>query len=134
MRLDPASIKSVEERVITLAAAIEAGTGLILTLQPSALVWLLLGAELSQAGDALGRIAGFALLALAWACWPRREGAGRRTAAPLALLIYNLLTTIYLAYLGIGKELVGMLLWPAVGIHAVLLIILVSTWFFRPTS
>jgi hypothetical protein len=106
----------------------------MLTVQPSWLVWLLLGLVLSQAGEALGRITGFALLALAWACWPRREGASGRAGAPIALLIYNLLTTIYLAYLGIGEELAGVLLWPAVAIHAVLSIILVSTRFFRPTN
>jgi hypothetical protein len=112
--------------LVALAAAIEAGTGFILIVQPSALVWLLLGADLSQAGQALGRIAGFALLSLGWACWPQ-EAASRLSAAPLPLLIYNLLVTIYLAALGIGGELVGMLLWPAVAIHAVLSIILVRT-------
>jgi len=121
-------------RLVALAAAIEAGTGLILIIQPSALVWLLLGADLSQAGQALGRIAGFALLSLGWACWPKREAASGTTAAPLALLIYNLLVTIYLAALGVGGELVGMLLWPAVGIHAALSIILVRARFFRPTN
>jgi hypothetical protein len=121
-------------RLVAFAAAIEVGTGLILIVQPSALVWLLLGADLSQAGQALGRIAGFALLALGWVCWPRQEAAIGGTAAPSALLIYNLPITIYLAYLGIGEELAGMLLWPAVAIHAVLSIILVRTRFSRPTN
>jgi hypothetical protein len=92
-----------------------------------------LGAELSQTGQAVGRIAGFALLALALACWPRREGSSGRSGALFALLIYNSLTTIYLIYLGI-EGLAGMLLWPAVAIHAVLSIIIVSTWSFRPTN
>jgi hypothetical protein len=35
-------------RLVALAAAIETGTGLILMVRPSALVWLLLGADLSQ--------------------------------------------------------------------------------------
>jgi hypothetical protein len=102
--------------------------------QPSPLVWLLLGADLSRAGQALGRIAGFALLALGWACWPRQEGARSGSAAPLALLIYNVPTTIYLAYLGIGEDSAGILLWPAVAVHAVLSIILVHTQFFRRTN
>src|SRR5262249_2663667 len=89
----------------------------ILIIRPSALVWLLLGTDLSQAGQALGRIAGFALLSLGLVCWPKREAASGTTAAPLALLIYNLLVTIYLAALGVSGELVGMLLWPAVAIH-----------------
>jgi hypothetical protein len=54
--------------LVGLAAAIEAITGLFLIISPSLLVWLLLGAELSSPGQALGRVAGFALLALACAC------------------------------------------------------------------
>jgi hypothetical protein len=90
--------------------------------------------RLHPAGQVLGRIAGFALLSLGWACWPKQEAASGTTAAPLALLIYNLLVTNYLAVLGIGGELVGMLLWPAVAIHAVLSIILVRTRFFSPPN
>jgi hypothetical protein len=47
---------------------------------------------------------------------------------------YNVLITIYLAYLGIATGLAGMLLWPAVALHAVLSIALVRTRFFRPTN
>ena len=36
------------------------------------------------------------------------------------MLTYKLQVTIYIIYLGIGGELVGSLLWPAVAIHAVL--------------
>ena len=36
------------------------------------------------------------------------------------MLFYSLLATLYLAYLGIGGERVGRLLWPAVAIHAIL--------------
>jgi hypothetical protein len=47
----------------------------------------------------------------------------------LALLIYNLLTAIYLSYLGIGRELVGMLLWLAVVLHAGLAILFIRMRF-----
>jgi hypothetical protein len=120
--------------LVALAVAFEAATGLILIVKPSALVWLLLGADLSQAGQALGRVAGFALLSLGWACWPKQEAASGTAAAPLALLIYNLLVTIYLAVLGISGELVGLLLWPAVAIHAALSTILVWKRLFGPTN
>ena len=43
----------------------------------------------------------------------RREGA----SGSVAMLIYNILVTPYLFYLGIGGELVGILLWPAVVVH-----------------
>jgi hypothetical protein len=36
------------------------------------------------------------------------------------MLTYNLLVTIYLMYLGFGGELVGVLMWPAIAIHAVM--------------
>jgi hypothetical protein len=44
------------------------------------------------------------------------------------LLIYNLLVTLYLLYLGIGGKLVGVLLWPAVALHAMLAILIVRSW------
>ena len=34
------------------------------------------------------------------------------------MLTYNSLATLYLLYLGIGREWVGPLLWPAVVLHA----------------
>jgi len=124
--------------LIIAAAAIEVATGLVLMVAPSALARALLGADLSQAGQALGRIAGFALLSLGWACWPKTDA--RKTDAPAgaavspALLIYNLLITIYLAYLGIAGELMGVLLWPAVALHAVLSVVLVRARFLGPTQ
>jgi hypothetical protein len=39
------------------------------------------------------------------------------------MLIYNVLIALYLAYLGVGGQWGGSLLWPAVAIHAVLIII-----------
>jgi hypothetical protein len=40
------------------------------------------------------------------------------------LLLYNSLATVYLAYVGIATEFVGLLLWPAVAVHAVLTVLL----------
>jgi hypothetical protein len=115
--------------LIILCAAIEIATGLALIIRPSALAWLLLGTDLSEAGQALGRIAGMALLALGWASWPSEQPA-KGSAPPLPLLIYNVLITIYLAYLGAFEGLMGMLLWPAVALHAVLSIVLVRARLF----
>ena len=117
--------------LVAFSAVIEALTGLVLMVQPSLLARLLLGAELSQPGQAVGRVAGFALLSLAWACWPRRGSANSSDAGPAALLIYNLLTALFLAYLGIGGGLAGILLWPAVLLHAVLSILFAGERFFK---
>jgi hypothetical protein len=104
---------------IAVAAGIEVGTSVLLIIRPSLFVWLLFGSELSATGDALGRLAGFALLALALACWPGPgTAAAQSIAAFRALLLFSLLTTVYLLYLGIGSGPVGPLLWPASALHA----------------
>jgi hypothetical protein len=111
--------------LLRLGAILEAATGLALTFQPALVVQLLLGGELSSAGLALGRVAGFGLLSLGVACWPR---AGPAPRAIHGLLVYNLLVTVYLAYLLLGGELVGRLLLPAVALHAVLALLFATSW------
>src|SRR5208337_3625666 len=116
-------------RWIVVVAAVEpAATSLLLILSPSLFGWLILGAQLSEAGQALGRLAGIALLAFGLACWPAPAAANQATSAVRALLIYNLLATIYLFYLGLGGKLVGILLWPAVALHAILTILVVRVY------
>jgi hypothetical protein len=44
------------------------------------------------------------------------------------MLTYNVLAAIYLAYLAINGELVGLLLWPAVALHAALGLFLIHAW------
>ena len=119
--------------LMIVAAAIEVATGVVLLVAPSAFARALLGTNLSQAGQAVGRIAGLALLSLGWACWPKTGTTARATASP-ALMVYNALITLYLAYLGIAGELVGTLLWPAVALHAVLSALLVHARFLKPTN
>ncbi|MGA8473758.1 MAG: hypothetical protein WB681_01705 [Candidatus Cybelea sp.] len=111
-------------KLIAFAAATEAAVGVVLVLDPSLVGRLLLGADLSSVAQAVGRIAGFALLALGLACWPGPEPASRRSAAARGLLAYNVLAAIFFLYLGIGREFVGFLLWPAVALHAALAILL----------
>jgi hypothetical protein len=109
-------------------AVIEAATGLALILDPQAVAHLLLGADLPGAGIAVGRIAGIALLALGLACWISRQDGNDR-AALVAMLAYNLLVTVFLIYLGLGGELVGILLWPAIAIHTALTLLFAYVWF-----
>jgi hypothetical protein len=61
---------------------------------------LLLGEGLSGAGLSVGRVAGVALLALGAGGWIGRRDH-TRSSAMAALLIYNVLTASYLAYLGV---------------------------------
>lgn len=105
--------------LLSLAAAIEAATGVALIISPQVVAHLLLGANLAGPGIAVGRVAGIALLSLGLGCWMSRSDASK-TAVLTAMLTYNLLVTTYLAYLGVEGNLVGRLLWLAVLIHAVL--------------
>jgi hypothetical protein len=45
------------------------------------------------------------------------------------MLIYSALITLYFAYLGFAGGSFGALLWPAVGLHMVLTILLGRAWF-----
>jgi hypothetical protein len=115
-------------KLLGLAAVLEAATGLALMIHPALVAQLLFGDGVSGAGMALSRVAGFALLALGVACWPSREPGNDSAPAFRAMLTYSLLVTIYLAYLGGVAHLVGILLWPAVAVHVVFTLLLVAAW------
>jgi hypothetical protein len=83
---------------------------------PSLVGRLLLGAELSGVTGVVGRVAGMALVALAIACWPGPPRVG--------MLIYSGAVALYLAYAGLALGFAGILLWPAVVLHAILTILL----------
>ena len=116
------------KKLLGLAAVLEGATGLVLMIYPALVAQVLFGEGVSGAGQALSRVAGFALLALGVACWPGREvgsGIARRAGA---MLTYSLLVTIYLVYLGVIVHLAGMLLWPGVAVHAVWIFLVVAAW------
>ena len=113
--------------MLGVAAAIEAVTGLLLIVFPHLLAKLLLGADVTGVEIVIGRVAGIALLSLGLGCWMGRQEA-RGGWALAAMLIYNVLVTIYLALVGLGTEFVGVLLWPAVVVHAALTVLLGFAW------
>jgi hypothetical protein len=104
-------------------------TGLVLLVWPQLFAWLLYGAEFSDAGKALGWLTGIALLVLALATWPTPAETSEPASSIRAPLIYNLLTTIYFVFVGIGGRLTGILLWPAVVLHAIVSFALGRAWF-----
>jgi hypothetical protein len=114
--------------LLSAAAAIEALTGVALIIDPQAVTDLLLGTDLGTAGIAVARVAGIALLSLGLVCWMSRKVANQ-SAALTAILTYNLLVTMYLVSLALVGELVGILLWPAIAIHAVLALLFAYVWF-----
>src|SRR5213592_2488248 len=115
--------------LLKLTALIEAATGLALIALTAIVVWLLLGAEISGASIPLGRVAGAALLALGVACWLARDDTQSRATRGLAvaMLIYNIAATAFLAFAGIGLGLHGVALWLAVVLHAVMAIWCITT-------
>jgi hypothetical protein len=102
--------------------------GLILLVRPQLFAWLVYGAEFSDAGKALGWLTGIALLVLALATWPTPAATSDPASSVRAPLAYNLLTTIYFIYVGIGGRLTGILLWPAVAVHAIVSFVLGRAW------
>jgi hypothetical protein len=108
-----------------IAAPVEvAATGLVLFVRPSLFGWLVFGAEFSDAGRALGRLTAIAMFGLVLATWPAPVVTSHPASSVRVLLIYNLIATIYLLYVGIGGQLTGVLLWPAVALHAIFSVLL----------
>ena len=100
------------KNALTFAAIGEAATGLALLIVPSLVGQLLLGEQLAGVAIPVARIGGIALIALGIACWP---------GPPLfGMLTYSAPVTLYLAYLGFAGGATGVLLWPAVMLHAIL--------------
>ena len=117
-------------RLLKLTGIIETATGLGLVAVPSVVVRLLLGSPLdTSAAVMLARVAGAALLALGVACWLARDDTHSHTARGLvvAMLMYNIPATAVLAFAGIGLGLHGVVLWPAVVLHAVMAIWCIMT-------
>jgi hypothetical protein len=112
-------------KVLTFAAVVEIGTGLALMVDPAIVVALLVGADVSGVATVLGRCFGIALLGLGLGCWPGRQRAGSGSPAFRAMLTYNALIALYLAYLGTVGHLWGLLLWPGIALHAVVALLLV---------
>ena len=120
-------MRAAPRSVLGIAAAVEAVTGLLLIVVPHLLAKLLLGGEVTGVAVVIGRVAGIALLSLGVGCWfGRQEATGGWALA--AMLLYNVLVTLYLALVGLGGEFVGVLLWPAAVIHAVLTVLLGFAW------
>jgi hypothetical protein len=101
-----------------LAAIVEIVTGVAMLMVPSLAGQLLLGAELTGIAVTIARVTGIALIALGVACWPGTPLVG--------MVTYGAAVTLYLAYVGLAGGSTGLLLWPAVTLHAILTAVL--TW------
>jgi hypothetical protein len=111
-----------------ISSAIELVTGNALIVAPSLVASVLLSAELTPGGEAVARVGGCGLVALAIACWP--PGAclpGERDhQQPIrALFLYNLLAGCYLAYLEISGDFASIFLIPAAILHGILALLFI---------
>ena len=115
----------MKNKILSLAASAEAGTGLLLLVSPSLVVRLLFGAEISGAGVIMSRLAGIALIGLGVACCP-----GDSSVQQLyGMFTYSTLAMLYLIRIGIRGAPVGLLLWPGVVAHVILVALLVVARF-----
>ena len=129
---------NARRRVLAFSAIVEAVTGLALIVAPALVVKLLLGTNDFGQLLPVARCFGVALLGLALACWPNGlSAAGKGSPALRGMLTYNLLIAFFLAYLGAVERIGGILLWPAVALHAVVALMLAGSCFpgagSRPT-
>ena len=113
---------------IAAASALEILTGAAFVVAPSLLSRLLFGRELDASAEIVCRTAGLVLACLAIGCWPRLAPGGRSTVALEALLLLNVLVSVYLIYLAVTGLAYGPLLWPAVLAHLVNTVLLARAW------
>ena len=116
------------KKILAFAAVVEMGTGLALMIDPRIVVELLLGPNTPVEEIPMGRFPGIAILALGLACWPSRQRVESGSSAFRAMLLYNVLIALFLVYLFKVGHLGGVLLWPAVVLHAAVALLLVWTW------
>jgi hypothetical protein len=105
--------------VVEVAAWLEIIVGATLVVALNFASRLLFAAAPEGAGAPLGRIAGIALFALGIACL-RSTKAGFGGSAAWGLLVFNGGAAIFLAWVAVGTAFRGVLLWPAVVLHAAL--------------
>ena len=115
-------------KILAFAAVVEIATGLALAVDPALVARLLIGAGAPVADASLGRSLGIAILALGMACWPGRQSVEKGSSAAFrAMLLYNVLTALFLVYLFTVSHLGGVLLWPGAVLHAVVASLLIWT-------
>ena len=113
-------------KFIALIAVVEIATAFLLLVDPAVLVQLLLGVSTEAMARIVARCFGIAVLALAISCWPERESGLSGPRAFEGMLLYNVLIALFLVYLGTVQHMKGLLLWPAVGMHALFVLLLLS--------
>jgi hypothetical protein len=103
--------------VVTTAACLEIMAGAAFLTVPDVVCRLLFAARLEVIGTILTRFVWLGLFSLGVACLPARARTSNRHAV-VALSAFNAAAAILFAWVGIATTLRGVLLWPAVVLHA----------------
>jgi hypothetical protein len=123
--------------LLLVTAALEAGIGIGLLAVPSVVTQVLLGAPLDgPVALTVARVAGAALLALGVACWLAASDAQSCAARGVvsAMAIYNLGAMLVLGAAGLRPQPVGIGLWPAVILHALMTVWCITSLFRKAAS
>jgi hypothetical protein len=106
-------------RLLRIGGALEAVVAVALLADPSGVASVLLQSTLEEPGRVVGRIGGGALVSLGIACWCARttpsSPAGRGVA--WALLAYNVVACVTLAWAGAAMASGGLLAMGAAVLH-----------------
>ncbi len=102
------------KNLLTVGAIGEAALGVFVFVAPSLALALFFGIEPVASTVIMARVAGIALVGLGIAVYPRGSQLN-----PYGLFAYSTLVMLYLIDLGI-TGMAGLLLWPAVVVHALL--------------
>jgi hypothetical protein len=106
--------------LLIVTALVEVGAGLFLLFLPSIPFALLLDvSSASPEAIFIARIFGAALLAIGVASYLARndQNGPAQLGVLTGVLIYDAAAAILLAYAGLVLKMVGIALWPAVGLH-----------------
>jgi hypothetical protein len=105
-------------RLFTVTAMMELGAGVALFMAPSIAINLVSDFPTSEAGVAMGRLAGAALLSIGATCWLARVDGGSAASRALVagLLIYNTAVLALILASTFGSP--GPVLWAIAVLHA----------------
>ena len=107
--------------LLTVFVLVEVGVGLILGIAPSVMTRLLFTTQLdTPTAVIVGRVAGVALLSLLIACWVARNDVQSPVVRGVVagMLLYNAGVVALLLRAAMAPALTGVLLWPAIVVHA----------------
>jgi len=108
-----------QRTVVGASAWVEIIVGALFLAAPDVLCLLVFGVKPEAIAMPLGRFAGIALIALGIACLHSRDTGSRRNVA-LDLFAFNVGVAILFVWVGVTTALHGILLWPAVILHAII--------------